>query len=290
LSLASRIGRGEFISIVEVFPPSFNLDPEREPNIGIREKTRDFLERVKSVHELADAILITDVKDTTRLKLSTVNSAALLKEELGIESIPVITARDSNKAAIRSTILTALSLGLDSIMLVWGDKFTGAEGPKNVYDYESLSQMISDVQFLANRSGVDLTILAPVDLSLISTEKGQRMTEDRLRSGATFLLAQPPTTDAYATLSRHVDVVSKSNSSSRIFLNVFPFRSKPDVDACRIRFGWDLPKNLDESAQQGEAQLLREARRVSEGVRKAGLRGVYVSTRGRPELARFILE
>lgn len=39
------MGRGEFITIVEVFPPSFNLDPDKEPSIGIHGKTRDFVER-----------------------------------------------------------------------------------------------------------------------------------------------------------------------------------------------------------------------------------------------------
>lgn len=290
MSLRTRTGRGEFVTIIEVFPPSFNLDPEKEPSIGIREKARDFLERVKRVHQLADAILIAEVKDASRLKLSTVHSAALLKEELGIESIPVITARDSNRAAVRSTVLTALSLGIDSVMLVWGDKFTDQEGTSNVYDYRSLSEMISETRRLAERAEVDLTILAPVDLSLLLTGKGLRMTEKRLHDGASLLLAQPPTTDASSTLSRHIETVRGLDLGSRILLNVFPFRSKQDVDTCRVRFGWDLPPSLDYAATGGEPQLLKEARRVSEGIRNAGIGGVYVSTRGKPELARFILD
>jgi hypothetical protein len=77
---------------------------------------------------------------------------------------------------------------------------------------------------------------------------------------------------------------------SRVLLNVFPFRSRDDIDYCRKKFGWDIPSHLDAIAAKGEPELLKEAKRVADRLRAVGCQGVYVSTRGRPELARFILD
>lgn len=280
----------EFVTLVEVFPPTFSLDPGREPDIGLREKSRDFVERVRRVRHLADAVLVAEVKDAGRVRLSAVHSAALLREEAGVEAVPVITARDSNRAGVRSAVLTAFALGIESLMLAWGDRYTEADGIGNAYDYDGLSEMLAEARLLAERAGVRAELFAPVDLTRLSSKKGVEMTRQRVRSGATRLLAQPPTTDAFATLAQHVRTLSDLDLKSKILLNVFPFRGTSDVDACRTRFGWKLPHQLDELALGGEPPLLKEARRVSEQIREAGLPGVYVSTRGRPELARFILE
>jgi hypothetical protein len=275
---------------VEVFPPNFSSDEEKEPVIGLRQKKRDFVERVRRLQEVADAILVADVKDTGRLKLSAVQSAALIKDTAGIEAIPVITARDSNKPAVLSSVVTALSLGLTSLMLVWGDRYSSSDGAKNVYDFSSLSELLKETRRLSIRSNTKCRLLAPVDLSLLNSERGLRLARDRLRSGAELLLAQPPTTDAEETLPKHAKLLAKAGLLDRVMLNVFPFRDSSDVEGCRRKFGWDLPARLDRIARGGERALLKEARGVAVGIRREGLAGVYVSTRGKPEHARFILD
>lgn len=279
-----------FTSIVEVFPPSFSSDETKEPMIGLRQKTRDFVERVKRLQRIADAILVADVKDTGRLKLSAVHSAALLKDMSGVDAIPVITARDSNRPAVLSSVVTALSMGLTSLMLVWGDRYAVSDRAKNVYDFTSLSEVLRQARDLSSRANTECRLLAPVDLSLLNTERGLRLAKERLRSGADLLLAQPPTTDAEATLPKHRKLIARAGLDDRVLLNVFPFRDAADVEGCRKKFGWDLPEKLDRIARGGEKALLKEAREVSAGIRSGGLAGVYVSTRGRPEHARFILD
>ena len=290
MRLRDRLVRTNFTRIVEVFPPSFNTEKKLEPLIGLKQKSRDFVERVRRIQNLADAILIADVKDLGRLKLSTVFSAALLKEELGLEAVPVITARDSNRPATRSAILTAFSYGLDTMMLVWGDRYPSDGGARNVYDYRNLAELISEAASLAKRSGVDATLLAPVDISRLNSQKGRQLARERLTSGASYLLAQPPTTDSFSTLDLHTRALKKQALGSKVLLNVFPFKSREDVDHCREKFGWDLPHELETLAKGGESELLKEARRVALGITDSGAPGVYVSTRGRPELARYILD
>ncbi len=282
--------RKNFTRIVEVFPPSFNLASKLEPVIGLKQKARDFLHRVRGIQNLADAILVADVKDPTRLKFPTVFAAALLKEELGVEAVPVITARDSNRAATRSSILTAFSQGLDTMMLVWGDRYRDDGGVSNVYDYRNLAELIEEASSLARRSGVNAAFFAPVDLSKLTSRKGRYLAKDRLAKGASWLLSQPPTTDSLSTLHSHLRILKQQGLRSKVLLNVFPFRSSEDVDSCREKFGWALPRELHLLAAQGERELLKEARRVAVGITDSGAPGVYVSTRGRPEIARYILE
>jgi 5,10-methylenetetrahydrofolate reductase len=282
--------RTSFTSLVEVFPPVFSISGTAEPLLGLREKTRDFVERVRRVQHLADSVLVADVKDASRMKLSTIQSASILREEIGVDAIPVITARDSNRQAVISNLLTAYSLGLTSIMLVWGDRYDEGEGPKNVYDFKSLSELIGLARTLGERSGIRCRLYAPVDLTAISTEKGLRLAKARLKSGASMLLAQPPTTDSVATLQKHARLVREAGLTGKVILNVFPFRDANDIESCRTKFGWELPKRLDSIARGGERALLTEARRVADAIQRMGLPGVYVTTRGRPEVARFILD
>ena len=291
MRLAERLRRGIFTTVVEIFPPNFNAETAKEPLLGLRQKTRDIIARVKKIENLADCILIADMKDIGRLKLSSIYTAAVLKQELESEVIPVIAARDSNRSAVRTLFLTALSFGLDSVMLVWGDRYNEGEGSANVYDYPSLSIVIREMRDLADRADVRSTILAPVNLATLGTKKGDEIAYSRVKSGADCLLAQPPTSDASKTLPDQLEVLEEKKLRKSVLLNVFPFRDKDDIENCRKRFAWDIPPTLDRMAEEGgEARLLRESRSVVAKMRDAKLPGVYVSTRGRPELARFILD
>jgi len=282
--------RGIFTTLVEVFPPNFNLEASREPLIGIKQKMRDMVARVKRIEGLADAILVADMKDPGRLQLASIYTAATLKEELGAEVIPVIPTRDMNRKAIRTMFLTCLSLGLESVSLVWGDRYAEGDGASNVYDYASLAGAIGEARNLADRADVSATLFAPVNISNIGTPRGLRLANERLRAGADVLLAQPPTSDVSLTLEKHVAELKANKLEKKVLHNVFPFRSKEDIIACRERFGWEIPKELESLALDGERGLLKEARGVVERLREAGTPGVYVSTRGKPELARFILD
>ncbi|MDV3293218.1 MAG: methylenetetrahydrofolate reductase [Nitrososphaerales archaeon] len=286
----AKRSQNSFTSVVEVFPPVFSLSEAKEPVLGLRQKMRDFVERVRRIEDLTDAVLVADTKDPGRMKLSAVVSASVLKEETGMDAIPVITARDSNRPSVVSSLLTAYSLGLNGVMVVWGDRYAEGDGAKNVYNFSSLSELVATARSLANRAGVKCRILAPVDLTSLGTEKGLRLAKERLSSGADILLAQPPTTDSVSALPKHAKLLSRTGLAGRVFLNVFPFRDLQDIEACREKFGWELPQRLDSIAVGGESALLLEARRVAAAIQQKGFPGVYVTTRGKPEVARFILD
>lgn len=290
MRLGERMERGLFTTLIEVFPPNFSAEAAREPLIGIKQKMRDMVNRVRKIEDLADAILVTDQKDPGRLQLASVYTSAVLKEELGTEVIPVVPMRDMNRKAVRTTFLTCLSLGLESVSLVWGDRYGNGDGFRNVYDYRSLADALAEARALADRSDVSATLLAPVDISRLDGGRGAEIAERRLASGADVLLAQPPTTDLAFTLERHIEKLSANHLEHKVLHNIFPFKSREDVVACRERFGWNLPEELEAIAEEGEPGLLREARAVANAVRDRGLPGIYVSTRGKPELARYLLD
>ncbi|MGA2666202.1 MAG: methylenetetrahydrofolate reductase, partial [Nitrososphaerales archaeon] len=279
MRLGERIERGIFTTLIEVFPPNFSVDPAREPLVGIRQKLRDTVARVRKIEGLADGILVADMKDPGRLQLASVYTASVLKEELGAEVVPVIPTRDMNRKAIRTAFLTCLSLGLDSVSMVWGDPYAEGDGSKNVYDYRSLAEAIADVRSLADRADVDATLFAAVDIASLRSPRGLRIADARIEAGSDALLAQPPTADTSRTLGAHVAELRRAGLEKKVLHNVFPFRSRDDVRACRERFGWDLPPQLDAIAAEGERRLLVEARGVADALREGGAPGVYVSTR-----------
>jgi hypothetical protein len=265
LRLAERLNRGIFTTVVEIFPPNFSAETAKEPLLGLRQKTQDVVSRVRKVENLVDCFVVADMKDLGRLKLSSIYTAAMLKQEL--------------------------SYGLDSVMLVWGDRYVDGEGSANVYDYPSLSEALKEVRGLADRANISATILAPVNVATLETKKGASIAASRLESGADCLLAQPPTSDVSVAFPEHLRLLDGKKLRQNVLLNVFPFRDKADIEACRARFGWKIPEVADRLADEGgEARLIKESKMVVEKMRENHLPGVYVSTRGRPELARFILD
>jgi 5,10-methylenetetrahydrofolate reductase len=291
LRLAERLKRGIFTTVVEIFPPNFSAETAKEPLLGLRQKTQDIVSRVKKVENLTDCFVVADMKDLGRLKLSSIYTAAMLKQELDTEVVPVIAVRDTNRSGVRTLFLSALSYGLDSVMLVWGDRYNDGEGSANVYDYPSLSEAIKEMRALAERANVNATILAPVNVAALETKKGASIASSRIESGADCLLAQPPTSDVSVSFPEHMRLLDGKGLRGNVLLNVFPFRDKEDIDACRTRFGWNIPDVVDRLAQEGgEARLIKESKMVVEKMRENRLPGVYISTRGKPELARFILD
>ncbi|MDA4119273.1 MAG: hypothetical protein OK436_01675, partial [Thaumarchaeota archaeon] len=112
--------------------------------------------------------------------------------------------------------------------------------------------------------------------------------KSRLRAGADYLLAQPPSLDS-DTLDRQVLGLERSGIKDKVLLNVFPFKDSKDLEYCERYFGWKFPKHFRELAASGESALLNEARNVVRRLRNEGFPGFYVSTRGNPSIARSLL-
>ncbi len=277
------------LKVIEVFPPLFPSSAGERGTLDLEAKVERFIEEARSLRDLADVILVADVKRQDLLKFSTLEAAATLKERLGVQAAPVIVARDMNRQRFLSTVLTGLGLGLSSVMIVWGDRYPAGSGSTNVRDFRSLADAIRQASRIRKMARSPLLLFAPVDLNSLSSQEGVKRAKERLKAGADYLLAQPPTTDPDATFDMQTSVLAASGLKDRVLPNVFPFHGPKDVRECERYFGWKLPRELHEEAARGEGALFETEKAVVRRLKREGFPGVYLSTRGTPSVARRLL-
>ena len=277
-----------FLRVVEVFPPLFPSSRRKEDHIDFEHSLERFLDGVRTVRTHADVILIADVKNTKLLKFSALEAAALLKERLRVEVAPVLVARDSNRPRFLSSVLTGMSMELDYLMFAWGDVYPSAARATNVRDFRSLAEALREADLLRTRARAATRFFAPVNVEGLATPGEVARARGRLRAGADYLLAQPPTSDVEA-LDRHANLLLQAKLKDRVLLNVFPFRDLKDVMECETYFGWRLPESLHRTAERGGRALLEAEREVVVALRDRGFPGVYLNTRGTPAVAERLL-
>lgn len=278
-----------FLRVVEVFPPLFPFYEGAHEPFGLEDKIEGFVEGVRRIRDRGDLFLVANNKRPELLKLSTVEAAYILQDRLKVKAAPVIVARDMNRLQFLSTVVTVLAFGLDSAMIAWGDAYPASARVTNVRDFPSLGDALREVASIRRQASSAIRLLAPVDLNRLSNPRGVAQAKERLRAGADLLLAQPPTTDAESTFDGHSSTLEKSGLKDRVLLNVFPFRSRKDVEECEKFFGWRLPRSLHPRAENGKSSLAEVERAIVRRLRADGFPGVYLSTRGDPSAAETIL-
>ena len=274
--------------MIEVFPPIFAAASEGRRDLRVESSVESFVADVRAIRGYADVILVASLKRPGLLKLPTIDASILLREKLGVDAAPVIVVRDQDRLRFLSTVVTGLSGGLKSMMIVWGDSDWRRRVPSQL-GFPGLSGALKEASQVRDRARSQCRFLAPVDLRRLFTSRGVSLAKERLDAGAGLLLAQPPTTDPAETFDSHANLIEKSGLEGKVLPNVFPFKDSQDVSECEKYFGWRLPKKLHEAAHEGESSLLGIEREVVRRLRSEHFPGVYVSTRGTPALARDIL-
>jgi 5,10-methylenetetrahydrofolate reductase len=265
------------------------MSDESQATLELENGLARFVEDVRGVRELGDLFLVANVKNPDLLKVSTVEAAFMLQDKVGVRGAPVIVVRDMNRLQFLSTVVTVMSFELDSLMIAWGDRYPAYANSTNVRDFSSLGRAVYEASSIRRQAKSSIKLLAPVDLTRLGSPKGIALAKERIRAGAEFLLAQPPTTDAEEGFELHSRLIEKAGLKEKILLNVFPFRDAKDVAECEKKFGWDLPRSLHERASKGESALVESERRVVERLEREGFPGVYLSTRGSPAIAAQLL-
>lgn len=271
--------------MVEVLPPRFK---SRRDLRGAREGLDHFTAGVRDLRGYADLILVANSKDQGYYKPDTLQVASGLKRDLRIATAPVVVVRDQNRPQFLSTVLSAFMAGMKSVMVAWGDDYPGGSA-SNVRDFRSLAGAIAEAARIREMAGPSASIFAPVNLNLLSSPTGASMAKGRIAAGADLLMAQPPTTDPGDTFTRHLALIDNCDLRQEVLFNVFPFKDRADVLHYERIFGWKLPRALHAAARGGRAPLLGLERDVVSRIRREGLPGVYISTRGDLGLAREIL-
>jgi 5,10-methylenetetrahydrofolate reductase len=276
-----------FLRVVEVLPPLYPNSPGAA-DVDLKGTFKRFTKEVGEIRAVADYVLVASVKNQGLIRVDGVHAAIMLQESLGVKAAPVLVVRDQNRTQFLSAVVSALTAGLSSMMVAWGDDYPPSAGVSNVRDFPRLSDAIGETAKLFSRARIQGTIFAPVNVAKLGSSSEESRARERLRAGARLLLAQPPTADP-AGLDKDLSILRKSHLEDRVLLGVFPFTGSEDVRRYEKLFGWKFARRLHDTAKRGEDAVLNLERDVVARMKEEGLPGVYLATRGRPALAKRVL-
>jgi 5,10-methylenetetrahydrofolate reductase len=266
LKFKEKIRSDKFLTTAELFPPKgVNVD--------------SFLCRADFLFGL-DAINITDNQRASMRAGSLAMSKILI--ERGLEPILQITARDKNRIALQSEMLSANVLGIENILLLSGDHPSTGEysTAKPVYDLDTI-QLIKTARLL--ETGVDLAgkklygspsfcvgavvnpSAQPIDLQVLMFEK-------KVRAGVEFFQTQA-IFDAqkykeFFNKIRHLNIkvlpglILIKSIKFMQFIQTLPGINIPQKIQDRINFAF----NPLEESMKICSEIIRELRSFADGV------------------------
>ena len=296
MRLSDLARSGHFIRIVEVFPPAIP-SPEDLKSIQKFDLNLRFDRLVQGLirtEPFTDAFSLPELKDGNRIHLNSVGIATELRRRTGSAVIPTITLRDANKHNLLGMITYALFAGIENILFVRGDPYgdNKFKDPKNVYDIGKVSSLISTARKMESHitSEYPLCILSPINLAKSSDDSYLKTVKERELSGVDIFLGEQMFEDLDAYLAR-VEAIRKYGIQKPIVHSIFPLKDDEDAIGLVQKFGWGITDfelaNLKKGGSRYGLEMARERYR-SLLRHKDLVQGVSVSTRGNPEVARYI--
>jgi methylenetetrahydrofolate reductase (NADPH) len=119
-------------------PTNTNFIFTSETTPAVSTNLKQSIDMVLPLVGIADAVNVTD-SPNSKTRLSSLLVAAGIKE-LGLDVILQLTGRDRNRIAIESEVLGALSLGINKVLCLTGDK-PSKGGPQVVNELDSAGIM-----------------------------------------------------------------------------------------------------------------------------------------------------
>ena len=134
------------------------------------------------------------------VRLDPVIAAHAVRQQTGRDTIFTMATRDMNRLAVQNHLLGASLLGLDNVIVVGGDAFTGRDlaAVKDVRDFRPTELIASiksmneglDYKGLKLRAPTDFCVGATIDLGR-GVEREARLTRAKAAAGADFFITQP---------------------------------------------------------------------------------------------------
>jgi homocysteine S-methyltransferase len=186
--LGAKLGRGEFVTMVEIVPPK-GIDIRKEVE-GAR-----FLKSVG-----IDAVNIPD-SPRASAKMSNQALSLLIQQEVGIQAIMHYTCRDRNVLCIQSDLLGAAAVGIKNLICITGDppKMGNYPDATAVFDVDAIG-LVNIVHNL-NRgldlggnpigNGTGFVIGVGANPGLTDLDEEVRRFEYKVEAGAEYVVTQP---------------------------------------------------------------------------------------------------
>jgi 5,10-methylenetetrahydrofolate reductase len=296
MRLSDLAKSGHFIRIVEVFPPAIpapkDFKTAQKFDLGLRFDR--LVQGLIRTEPFADGFSLPELKDGNRIHLNSVGVANELRRRTGSAVIPTITLRDTNRQGVFGMITYALFAGIENILFVRGDPFENgsSQNPKNVYDIGKLSNLIALARKIESHiaSANPLCILSPINLAKSDDESYLKTIRERELCGVDIFVGEQMFEDLNAYLGR-VEKIRKYGIRKPIVHSIFPLKDYEDAIGLVQKFGWGITDfelaNLKNGGSRYGIEMARERYRSLLRHRDL-IQGVSVSTRGNPEVARYI--
>jgi methionine synthase / methylenetetrahydrofolate reductase(NADPH) len=187
-ALGSKLGRGEFVTMVEIVPPK-GTDISKEVE-GAR-----FLKSVG-----VDAVNIPD-SPRASARMSNQALSLLVQREVGIEAILHYTCRDRNVLCIQSDLLGAAAVGIRNLICITGDppKMGNYPDATAVFDVDAIG-LVNIVRSLNHGldlggnpigTGTGFVIGVGANPGLTDLDEEIRRFEYKVEAGAEYAVTQP---------------------------------------------------------------------------------------------------
>jgi homocysteine S-methyltransferase len=270
--LARKLGK-KFVVSVEIDPPK-GADPGT------------VLERAQHCRE--NEIDVINVADGPRAsaRMSAQSVCVLLEQKVGIDTILHYTCRDRNLLGIQSDLLGAHALGLRNILAITGDppKLGDYPNATAVYDVDSIG-LIRIMDHLNHGCDLAGKVIGPplgihigcgADPGKPDMEKEVRRLEEKLRTGAEYVMTQPVydprTLERFIGMTRHLTapiligiLPLYSHRNAEFLHNEVPGMSIPEPIRERMRLAGSGDAAHDTGVRIAQEALLA-ARELAQGV------------------------
>ena len=256
-----KIEKGEFVIAVELDPP-FNGDMEK------------IITAAKEVAKSkVDIITISD-SPMGKARVSPITTAARIKRESDVETMPHICCRDRNITALKSDIIGGYSEDIRNFLFVTGDPIPSADRNeiKSVFNLNSIGLMqlagrMNENDFLAD----SIKFGGALNLNILNKEKEIERMLKKKDTGASFFLTQPVfSTETIEFIKKNSDILKKNrvlagimplvSYNNAIFLNnEIPGITIPEEEI--LKFNQDMSR--EEAEKVGVEIAVKTAEQIS---------------------------
>lgn len=181
---------------------------------------------IKSVAQAgADALCMADNPLAT-VKVNNLAFAAKIQQEVDIDLMLHLTARDRNLLGLQSYLLGAHLLGIQGILAVTGDPSHLHGGPTNVYDTNSIGILKlaahlnqgCTAQGKQSRTRTNFSLGVGVNPNPESLVPQLKHLQNKVAAGARMVLTQP----VFSNAAADVFLQRVQGINARVFMGVFP--------------------------------------------------------------------
>ena len=250
---------------------------------------------VASCKPKAAAINVTDCP-LGRLKMSSIAAAALIKNQLQLDTIFNLTCRDRTVLGLQADLLGAQALGLENLLALTGD---GAAEGQGVFQLDSLGLVKllaglnrgNDAWGKALEGKTSFFIGVAANPGAANLEKELSRLEAKISAGANFVLTQP----SYDAKRAGAFLKAAAGFGRPILLGIMPLKNLSLAEYLnRSVPGIDVPANIISRLAQADKEEQRQigAALALELVEELGrdCQGFHIMPAGDLELAGQIMD